>query len=527
MKAKISLGREIKVFLLFLTLVSFTFNFYAQDGVECATPDPTGPFPVITYPENLDASYFENLDAIVLNVFFWGINQDDGSSSNRLTEEDSLHAIAQLNIQYNQFNIFFKYYGTGHINSSQFYTIENCTETQPPYTTSCLNGSFPYFLHTNPQYEKTDAINVYVPRSTVGFAGYGLDVETRAIFNSYSFESDNPGLLNHEMGHVLGLTHTFLGWKNEYNPPSDCEHVTRDVNDIDDPNDPNDTFYNALDKGDRIDGTAAVPDFRYEKCIELGYTEGNCPDTVPRNHYISDFPVCEYDNENGMDCQGQPYEIFTEDVRNVMGYTHSLCGQDFTLDQGVYMRAHIDDHPNWYNDVTNILGVEALYQPYKGVYSTSGNTPLNPGLEPPTFQPGFTYVFKTCGPFGDYPPPPDYYDTSFFVIVNGATYTFSKDIARAFYDDIIHYNHYAIVIEEIEDTQAARCCYSVVGSGFDDGAIVKFNDGVFNTNVTITPQDSTQINNPNLINQLEPGLYNIQQNYNGATQETTIIKENN
>ena len=62
----------------------------------------------------------------------------------------------------------------------------------------------------------------------------------------------------------------------------------------------------------------------------------------------------------------------------------------------------------------------------------------------------------------------------------------------------------------------------------NDGTVIKFNDGVPNGNYTIAPQDSTVINNPTLIDNLKPGLYNIQKNYNdGTTQEVMILKENN
>jgi hypothetical protein len=57
---------------------------------------------------------------------------------------------------------------------------------------------------------------------------------------------------------------------------------------------------------------------------------------------------------------------------------------------------------------------------------------------------------------------------------------------------------------------------------------MKFNDNVLNANVTITPQDSTAINNPNLIQNLGQGLYKIEKNFNdGSSQETIILKGNN
>jgi hypothetical protein len=51
---------------------------------------------------------------------------------------------------------------------------------------------------------------------------------------------------------------------------------------------------------------------------------------------------------------------------------------------------------------------------------------------------------------------------------------------------------------------------------------------VLNNNITITPQDSLSINNQNLIQNLENGLYKIEKDYDdGATQQTVIYKGNN
>ena len=58
--------------------------------------------------------------------------------------------------------------------------------------------------------------------------------------------------------------------------------------------------------------------------------------------------------------------------------------------------------------------------------------------------------------------------------------------------------------------------------------MTQFNDGVFNTNVTIQAHDSTQINNPSLIDNLDAGLYVIDKTYDdGTTNQSVILKENN
>jgi len=71
-------------------------------------------------------------------------------------------------------------------------------------------------------------------------------------------------------------------------------------------------------------------------------------------------------------------------------------------------------------------------------------------------------------------------------------------------------------------------CYDNWNRKPSSGLVTKFNDDVFNVNVTITAQDSTSINNQNLIENLENGLYKIDKIYeDGSTQETLIFKEGN
>ncbi|MBA3985412.1 MAG: hypothetical protein H0X63_02290 [Flavobacteriales bacterium] len=57
--------------------------------------------------------------------------------------------------------------------------------------------------------------------------------------------------------------------------------------------------------------------------------------------------------------------------------------------------------------------------------------------------------------------------------------------------------------------------------------MIKFNDGVFNNNVTVTEKDSLQINNTNLIDNLDNGLYVINKNYCDGTQEQVVVLKGN
>lgn len=71
-------------------------------------------------------------------------------------------------------------------------------------------------------------------------------------------------------------------------------------------------------------------------------------------------------------------------------------------------------------------------------------------------------------------------------------------------------------------------CYDNYNRKPKDGSVTRFNDNILNANITVTPKDSLSINNPVLINNLDPGLYKVEKNYeDGTTQETIIYKETN
>ena len=68
-----------------------------------------------------------------------------------------------------------------------------------------------------------------------------------------------------------------------------------------------------------------------------------------------------------------------------------------------------------------------------------------------------------------------------------------------------------------------RRCYDNNARGPKSGSVTWFKDGVFNANVTIIQKDSAGINAPNLIEDLDPGLYKIEKEYEDGTLEQDII----
>ncbi|SRX52509.1 hypothetical protein AEQU1_00374 [Aequorivita sp. CIP111184] len=469
--------------LLFCTFIVNVFCMNAQqDNPECATLEPTTSDPAGVYSHSTDSAYFDaDCEPIVLNIYFWGIKHPDGVDYFPDQAHDVLTAVASLNILYNQFNIFFKYKGFEKIQSPTLpndpdghFVMENTSQFSGLISWANANG-----------YKKADAFNVYV----FGWGSFG------GISPGYNVTTSGVGAagltkatITHEIGHNLNLIHT------RSSRGFNGERVTRDVNDPD---------YNADEAGDLVVDTAANPGYRD--------ANGNYP-------YIS--ANCTYDNDGTqVDYDGDAYIPTHEDVINVLSDAYDCMDAQspLTNGQGIRAREAIEDDVNGLFAPT-ITDIASLFELYVGEYYLNGTT--EPA--PPLFQPGFDYRFFECS--CDCPQPSNYYDTS-FTYTNNSLLTISK--YETDFSKITHPNHSAINLGiTLCGAVLVRRCYDNYNKGPKSGSITRFNDGVLNGNVTITPKDSLGINNPYLVDELNPGLYKVEKNYDeGATQETVIFKE--
>lgn len=373
---------------------------------------------------------------------------------------------------------------------------------QPPITIPLYLAQIA--IYNDPTLSKPGGINMYIMKASDCFGG------SRFIQNNMFQSIDKNSLeatgILHELGHGFGLNHTRHGQGNYDGPlehgANKCEHVTRDITDLDDLNDPLDTFFNAFDRADYIIDTNAVPDM--------------FPNEAPYNY---DTVNCEYIGLNG-DCQGTEYEIEQNDLFNIMGNAYDCTQAVFTTGQAIRMRETIEN----ISDVSNIASYDMtpLYEPYEGSYYFVG--PHLPE-HTPLFQPGFDYKFVSCnGPCAD----PDDCDTYNFTFnIQQVVAGYGKGFRP--YNAITHPNHSAIRIKQLFQAGAEptpRKCYNNYNRGAISGKVTKFNDGIINANYTITPKDSTAINNEALLNTLQPGLYKIDKVFEDGHNTEVIIQKN-
>ena len=134
----------------------------------------------------------------------------------------------------------------------------------------------------------------------------------------------------HEMGHALGLIHTFGEGNYDYDNPSESvyseELVTRDSED-------NDCSCNCLVFGDGVCDTPATPFEEYA-------SNTNCTWGL-ENPQGSSTIVVDFED----DCENQYIDFNGEGHNNVMSYAYLFCPPELTVGQARFIRERLNQDP--------------------------------------------------------------------------------------------------------------------------------------------------------------------------------------
>jgi len=480
----------ITVLLITITAVSQSTNFCGTNMADFSSLT-TATFGAEGQNRTLE-SFLDDIP-LVLKVHFWDINLDDGTNPHPITLDKALEAVAELNKDYNAFNIYFKYDAISPINSTQYYNFD---------VAGSDGSTIDDFIRDN-NYYLQGGVNIYSVDIIVGdiIAFTGVD----GNFGDFFFIVSEHGVIGPEEEHLkFVMTHEVAHQFNVFHPfdcgsfGTQCENVIRD---------PNHADYNADVAGDFIIDTNATP-------YAMSY----------------DPYLCAYIQVEGVvDPTGLPYNYngLEPEVINFMSYSWN-CQQGFTVGQAARMRWYIqviDAEPSI--DAIEIQPVSILFEPFEGKYRYCDS---NYEIHDPRFQPGFNYQFIECREqvYGTLDCPSDYGDYPFDYGEDVYDFDTTVSYNTSYRDPIIHPNHTAIRIFQLNTgaqllEQPEKCYDSWKKS--TSGIVKTFLDGVINTNYTIQYLDSIQSNNPTLIQDLNNGLYNIEKNFNdGTNEQNTILK---
>jgi hypothetical protein len=273
--------------LFFIILISVPQAIFAQ--LDCTAPDTT-----LTEDFNYSISSMSATGPYYIRIYVHVIRDGEGNGGESV---DAIYnALEDMYANFEPHDIFF---------------VWDCVIN---YIDSDIHYPDPIgFLEII--YNNDDGVDIYIYpdyADSEGIIGWGDDTYIYIIGSIPNFgPTIQSHTLSHEMGHVLGLSHTHHGCEYdgifEYpNGSQDCTLV-----------------------GDYVCDTPPDPNLRFN------------------SSYI-DFETCEYLDDGDCILPSDPpvsYSDFDPDVHNIMSFTWFSCMQHFTEGQGQRMRNTIETLP--------------------------------------------------------------------------------------------------------------------------------------------------------------------------------------
>jgi len=290
--------KRIKLWSILL-LVSCSFGVSAQNF--CLTPSDIPEF-LRTIPQNRYVVTRSN-DTYVVRIFFHIIRQSNGTGGQTTSEVNAAFDI--LKADYRPHGICFELLGIDEIWDSNYYNANISFICNPMLGLADCDGDGKFDnFHPN---SHANAIDIYLFANDRLHSGMAAGIPASALViggNAYGINLVTSRVLSHEMGHCLGLYHTFHGL---------CEGGCRELVD----------GSNCTSCGDFVCDTPADPQTHQ----------------VNQNTCLWNGSTCGVPNK---DANGDPYNPNTS---LIMAYISPNCMQYHTTGQFDRMRAMIANSP--------------------------------------------------------------------------------------------------------------------------------------------------------------------------------------
>lgn len=283
------------LFFRILTVVSFTLMLtvpaVAQEELHCATPSELSTWTEEYLSKRNAFPKNNNLLYVPLSVFIVGTDAGEGY----ISVQSVLNALCVLNQDFAPGNVQFYIQGDiRYINRSAYYEH------------SSLNVGF----NMQNEFRPINTIGFFIVSDAAGAAGYATGIGGNSVVVRKSEMSIGNRTLAHEIGHVLGLYHTFFGWEGtayDRNNTTPIRVSNRLV--------------------ELVDGS---------NCQAAG--DGFC-DTSP--DYLSERWDCNNEGRSTIELRDPQGASFRSDGTNIMSYASDRCVNRFSNEQLQAMRAHL------------------------------------------------------------------------------------------------------------------------------------------------------------------------------------------